>query len=85
MWNAVCPILQSLVRACIARLEELTKDVPQKPKDWACDAKLQCRPKDSTSEADGLCVVCQRYQAFLRDGSRNVFTASMDEVYHLSW
>lgn len=83
MWYAVCPVLQSLMQACIARLEELTKHVPQKPKDWASDVKLQCR--DNPSAADGLCITCQRYQDFLRDGSRNVFTATMDEVHHLSW
>ncbi|KAL3146492.1 hypothetical protein ABBQ32_000747 [Trebouxia sp. C0010 RCD-2024] len=27
-----CPVLQSLMQACIARLEELTKGVPQQPK-----------------------------------------------------
>ena len=85
MWYAVCPILQSLLRACIARLEELTKDVPQKPKDWASNAILQCSAKDSPSAVDGLCSTCQRFQAFLRDGSRSVFTAIGSEFRHLSW
>ena len=81
---AVCPVLQSLLQACIARLEELTKDTPQKPKDWACHATLECDAKDSPSANRGLCKTCCRSQAFLRDGSITVFTGTWDEVRHLS-
>lgn len=83
---AVCPILQSLLQACIARLEELTKDAPQKPKDWACDATLNCDAKVSPSADEGLCTTCCRFQAFLRDGTSRIFTATLSiaEFRHLS-
>ena len=81
---AVCPILRSLLQACITRLEEMTKNAPQKPKDWACDAKLTCHAKDGPSADEGLCKICCRFQAFLRDGSSSVFSGTMNEVRHLS-
>ena len=83
---AVCPIVQSLLQACIARLEDLTKDAPETPKDWACDAKLRCDAKDSPSAVEGLCLTCCQFQAFLRDGTRRVFTATLNraEFRHLS-
>ena len=83
---AVCPIVQSFLQACIARLEDLTKDAPQKPKDWACHAKLSCDIKDSPSAVEGLCLICCQFQAFLRDGSSSVFTAALNraEFHHLS-
>ncbi|KAL3149674.1 hypothetical protein ABBQ38_013506 [Trebouxia sp. C0009 RCD-2024] len=80
-----CPILQSLMQACIARLEELTRSAPQEPKDWALDDELRCDIKDSPSAANGMCMNCNQLQAFLKDGSESVFitTLSKAEAEHL--
>ena len=83
---AGCPILQSLLQACIARLEDMTKNAPQEPKDWACNAELRCDAKDNPSAVEGLCMSCCRFQAFMRDGTNRVFTATFNQVVfrHLS-
>lgn len=82
-----CPVLQSLMQACKARLEELTKSAPQKPKDWALDVKVECDAKHGPSApaADGLCMNCCRLQDFLQDAARTVFTATLSraEAQHL--
>ncbi|KAL3149695.1 hypothetical protein ABBQ38_013525 [Trebouxia sp. C0009 RCD-2024] len=84
---AGCPVLQSLMQACKARLEELTKSAPQKPKDWALDVKVECDAKHGPSApaADGLCMNCCRLQDFLQDAARTVFTATLSraEAQHL--
>ncbi|KAL3146515.1 hypothetical protein ABBQ32_000765 [Trebouxia sp. C0010 RCD-2024] len=82
---AGCPVLQSLMQACIARLEELTRSAPQKPKDWALDVRVECDAKEGTHAADELCMNCSRLQEFLQDAARTVFTATLSraEAQHL--
>ncbi|KAL3149683.1 hypothetical protein ABBQ38_013515 [Trebouxia sp. C0009 RCD-2024] len=84
---AGCPVLQSLMQACIARLEELTKSVPQEPKEWAFDDELECyaETRPSAPAADEMSMNCCQLQAFLEDGARKVFTATLSraEVDHL--
>ena len=45
-------MLQSLMEAFTNRLEELTKDAPQKPESWAMNTKLRSdvRKKDGDKE-----------------------------------
>ena len=68
------------MQACIAKLEELTKSAPQKRNDWVLDDELRCDGKDSPSAADGVCMNCFHLQAFLKDGARNVFTATLNRA-----
>lgn len=74
------------MQPCIAKLEELTKTVPQKPKDWALDDELTCDAGSSPSGADLMCMNCCHLQAFLEDGVGKTLykTMSRAEVQHLN-
>ena len=82
------------MEACTNRLEELTKDAPQKPESWAMNTKLRSdvRKKygdkehdndkgcEKLSAAEEQCTVCHRFQAFFKDGLRQVFTAALSKA-----
>ena len=70
------------MQACVTRLQELTKIAPVEPKDWALDDELECYPQNrpSAAAADGMCMNCFQLQAFLKDGARNIFTATLSEA-----
>ena len=82
---AGCPVLQHMLQTCAARLIALTENMPQEPKDWAVDGRVECKHSGGSSP-DEQCTLCIQFQAFLNDASQPAFsiTLSRRDASHVS-